>query len=121
MRLVDWISVFCSETWHIWFLCHTLPDKVNNFVRVFAEKQVTADNMTLIASSFELHLKSQFNTTSTVAFLVLSVVLLVAWKYRKSFKQYIKYGRFKILPQMWGRKRVPVENEENYSKVLFHF
>ncbi|KAK2565871.1 hypothetical protein P5673_010161 [Acropora cervicornis] len=74
--------------------------------------------MTLIASSFELHLKSQFNTTSTVAFLVLSVVLLVAWKYRKSFKQYIKYGRFKILPQMWGRKRVPVENEENYSKMV---
>ena len=76
--------------------------------------------MTSIASSFEL-LKSQFNTTSTVAILALSVVLLVAWKYRKSFKQYIKYGRFKILRQMWGRKRVPVENEDNFSKVLFHF
>jgi len=78
-------------------------------------------NMTLIVSSFELHLKSKFNTTSTVAVLALSVVLLVAWKYRKSFKQYIKHGKFKILPQMWGSKRVPVENEDNFSKVLFHF
>ena len=76
-------------------------------------------------ASFELNLKSGFDTTSTVtvAILALVVVLLVAWKYRKSIKQFVKYGRFKILPQPCDRSRklVPEEHEDNYSEVLFSF
>ena len=116
---VDWISVCCCTTLHIWFPSHTLSGKAN--IRVFAGEQIAEDNMTSVTSSFELYLKSRFDTTSTVAILALSVVLLVAWKCRKSFKQFIKYGRFKSLPQMCNRKRPPEENEDNYSKVLFSF
>ena len=75
-------------------------------------------------ASFELNLKSRFDTTSTVSILALVVVLLVAWKYRKSIKQFVKYGRCnEILPQPCdrSRKRVPEEHEDNYSEVLFFF
>ena len=90
-------------------------------IRVFAGKQVTEDSMTSVTSSVELSLKSKFDTTSTVAILALSVVLLVAWRYRKSFKQFIKYGRFTILVQMCDRKRPLEENEDNCSQVPFSF
>ena len=72
-------------------------------------------------ASFKLNLKIRFDTTSTVIILTFVVVLLVAWKYRKSIKQL--YSRFKILPQMCdrSRKRVPEEHEDNYSEVLFSF
>ena len=94
-------------------------NKVNN--KVFARKRRTQseDKMTSVILSFELHLKSAFDTTGILAILLLSFILLLAWKYRKS-KQLIRYGRFKLFLQKDGRKPLPEENEEcNCNQVLF--
>ena len=63
-------------------------------------------------TSFEHHLKDEFITTSTLVFLSLFFILLVVCKF-------IKYSRFKILPQMYDRKRLPEEHGDNYSEVCF--
>ena len=88
--------------------------------RVFAGKQIIEDKMTSVALSFEFHLKSEFDTTSTLSILALSFILLLTWKYRKSFSHFIGYGKFAILIQRGDRKPVPEENEEtNCSQVIF--
>ena len=90
---------------------------------VFARKQVTQseDKMTSVALSFELHLKIDFDNTSSLAILALSFILLLIWKYRKSFEHFIGYGpKFAISLQRGDRKPVPEENEEtNCSQVIF--
>lgn len=70
-------------------------------------------------TSFEHHLKDEFGTTSTLVILVLFFILLVVCTYHNTLKKFIKYGRFKILPQMRYRKRLPEEHEDNYSEVRF--
>ena len=87
----------------------------------FARKQlqVTEDEMTSVAQIFELHLKSAFDTTSTLAILALSfIILLFAWKYRKSLKHFFGYEKRTISLQRGDRQPIPEENEErNCSQV----
>ena len=86
----------------------------------FARKhlQVTEDEMTSVAQIFELHLKSAFDTTSTLAILALSFILLFVWKYRKSLKHFFGYEKRTISLQRGDRQPIPEENEErNCSQV----
>lgn len=70
-------------------------------------------------SSFELHLNGKFDTTTTLV--ILGLILMLAWKYRKSFKvkQFIGYNKFATLLQKGSRKPVPEENEDHCSQVPF--
>ena len=86
----------------------------------FSRKQETQDKMTMVTLSFELHLKSEFDNTSTVTILVLFLIVLLSWKYRKSFRHFIGYGEFAISLHRGDRKPVPEENEDtNCSQVIF--
>jgi len=78
--------------------------------------------MSSITLGFELHLKSEFHTTSTLAILALCFILLFAWKYRKLLKHFFGYGKRTISFQRSDREpvRVPEETEErNCSQVHF--
>ena len=74
--------------------------------------------MTSVTLGFEVHLKSEFHITSTLAVLALGFILLLAWKYHKSLKHFFGYGKHTISFQRGDRQPVPEENEErNCSQV----